>query len=159
MGYTVTPPGPRRGSGGQAARTRDPAAALLRPRPRFASRRVPVTYMTSTGRLFVPSTFNFCSFKVHINGRGQAWSCLPRCGRGRVRGTLSLGTEEAQAPSGSRPGRRPLAAPVLAVSAAVLALGGLSPADVSKYPNLVSISQASATLAQDLRAFLSWAIS
>jgi hypothetical protein len=72
---------------------------------------------------------------------------------------LSLGTEEAQALSGSRPGRRPLAVTVLVVSAAVLTLGGLSPADVSKYPNLVSISQASAALAQDLRAFLSWAIS
>ena len=76
-----------------------------------------------------------------------------------MRGTLSLGTEEAQPPSGSRPGRRPWAVTVLVVSAAVLTLGGLSPADVSKYPNLVSISQASAPLAQDLRAFLSWAIS
>ena len=72
---------------------------------------------------------------------------------------MSLGTEEAQPASGSRPDRRPLAVTVLVVSAAVLTLGGPSPADVSKYPNLVSISQASATLAQDLRAFLSWAIS
>ena len=48
---------------------------------------------------------------------------------------------------------------VLVVSAAVLTPGGLSPADVSKYPNLVSIPLAGAALTQDLRAFLSWAIS
>jgi hypothetical protein len=40
-------------------------------------------------------------------------------------GTLSLGTEEAQPPSGSRPGRRPLAVTLFVVSAAVLTLGGL----------------------------------
>jgi phosphate transport system substrate-binding protein len=121
---------------------------------------------------------------------------------------LSLSTEEAQAPSGSRPGRRPLAGIVLVVSAVrylstvskdnegEAALGnsagnfklptastiqaGLasftntpanetmslingSGADVYPIINyeyaIVSISQASATLAQDLRAFLSWAIS
>ena len=141
-------------------------------------------------------------------GEGRRGSCFPRCGRGRVRGTLSLGTEEAQAPSGSRPGRRPLAVTVLVVSGVSYlstvskdnegeaALGnsagnfklptantiqaGLasftntpanetmslingSGADVYPIINyeyaIVSISQASAALAQDLRAFLSWAIS
>jgi hypothetical protein len=37
---------------------------------------------------------------------------------------VSLGTEEAQAPSGSRPGRRPLAVTMLVVSVAVLTLLG-----------------------------------
>ena len=141
---------------------------------------------------------------------------------------MSLGTEEAQALSGGRPGRKPLAVTVLVVSAAVLTLGGLaacsggavsppsapaasspappttpasgprqsagnfklptastiqaglasftntpanetmslingSGADVFPIINyeyaIVSISQASAALAQDRRAFLSWAIS
>jgi phosphate transport system substrate-binding protein len=39
---------------------------------------------------------------------------------------LSLGTGEAQPPSGSRPGRGPLAVTALALTAAVLALGGLA---------------------------------
>jgi hypothetical protein len=57
-------------------------------------------------------------------GEGRRGPAFPRCGRGRVRGTLSLGTEEAQAPSGSRPGRRPLAVTALVVSVAVLTLLG-----------------------------------
>jgi hypothetical protein len=37
------------------------------------------TYMTSTGRLLVPSRFNSRSFRVRIKGRGQAQPSLPRC--------------------------------------------------------------------------------
>ena len=64
---------------------------------------------------------------------------------------MSLSTEEAQPASGSRPDRRPLAATVLMV---IYHVPGLSP---STHLNLNG--KASATLAQDLRAFLSWAIS
>jgi hypothetical protein len=45
-----------------------PPASLLK---------IPFSYMTSSGRLFVPLLFNFRLPVLHINGRGQAGRILP----------------------------------------------------------------------------------
>jgi len=76
------------------------------------------TYMTSSGRLFVPFLFNFCSPVLHINGRGQAGSGRPRSGRGRVRAScrwmrnrrklLSVAVLASARSPGSRSPRAPL---------------------------------------------------
>ena len=84
-------------------------------------------------------------------------------------GTLSLAAEEAQPPPDRRPGRSPLA---VAASTSVSPVQALptTPASAAQLLSetgsslnyeyaIVSTSQASATRAQDLRAFLNWAIS
>jgi hypothetical protein len=59
------------------------------------------TYMTSTGRLSVPSGFNSCSLTLRINGRGRPG--LPSAFASRTgEGKLSLGAKEAQPPPSSR---------------------------------------------------------
>ena len=58
-------------------------------------------------------------------GEGKAPSCLPRVGRGRVRDTLFLDTEEAPPPPGRPRDRGPLAMTALGL-AAVLGVAACS---------------------------------
>jgi hypothetical protein len=102
---------------------------------------------------------------------------LPSAFRSRTsEGTLSFGLEAAQPPSRSRTGRGALVATALAL-AAILGLASFTNTPANEtislingsggqvYPIInyeyavVNVSQISATLAQDLRAFLNWAIS
>lgn len=74
-----------------------------------------------------------------------------------MRGTLSVDAEEAQPPPGRQPGRSPLAVTALALAAALGLTTRPSAATQNLYA-IVSVSQGSASRAQDLRAFLDWAI-
>ncbi len=71
---------------------------------------------------------------------------------------LSLDAEQGRPVPGSRPGRSALAVTALP-AASVLVLAACSGSPVINYEYaIVSTAQPSATLAQDLRAFLSWTI-
>jgi hypothetical protein len=105
---------------------------------------------------------------------------LPRFGFQTSEGTLSLAAEQAQPPPDRRPDRSPLAVAALALAACTGGAASTSVSPVQALPTtpapaaqllsetgsslnyeyaIVSTSQASATRAQDLRAFLNWAIS
>jgi hypothetical protein len=72
-------------------------------------------------------------------GEGKAPSCLPRVGRGRVRDTLSLDTEEAPPPPGRPRDRDPLAMTALGL-AAVLGVAACSGGAAST-PSQVQIAR------------------